>query len=155
MFLLGIFVSVVSIVRLSILMGLNLANGDVTYNLSQVFIWSMVEVQVGLICGCLPSLRPAVQKLGLGRLLPSTRPTEPNSGPPGDNHGHIQPSAHSRDKSKSGGGGGRKNFGLFSTLAGVSQIDEEEDSYEMIKKYNEGKESSLPCAHHFIRQELR
>lgn len=138
MFLLGVFVSVVSVVRLSILMGLNLTNGDVTFNLSQVFIWSLVEVQVGLICGCLPSLRPFVQKLGLGKLFPTTRPTDPNSAPiGGDSDGRVHPSAHSRDKSRSGGG--KKNFGLFSTLAGVSQIDEEEDSFEMIKKYNDDR----------------
>lgn len=139
MFLLGVFVSVVSVVRLSILMGLNLANGDVTYNLSQVFIWSLVEVQVGLICGCLPSLRPAVQKLGLGKLFPSSRSTaDAHNGPEGQSDGHIRPSAQSHSRNKSKSSGGRKNFGLFSTLAGVSQIEEEEDSYEMIKKYNAG-----------------
>ena len=139
MFSLGVFVSVVSVVRLCILMGLNLANGDVTYNLSQVFIWSLVEVQVGLICGCLPSLRPAAQKLGLGKMLPSTKVSEPRGSGPIIEHqnGHIQPSTHTKDKSK-GSSGGRKNFGLFSTLAGISQVDEEEDSFEMIKKYNDG-----------------
>ena len=154
MFLLGIFVSVVSVVRLSILMGLNLSNGDVTYNLSQVFIWSLVEVQVGLICGCLPSLRPAAQKLGLGRLLDSTRPTEPNSAPVEGRHGHIQPSAHSREKSNKSGGR-KANFGLFSTLA--SQAEEEEDSFEMIKKYNEGhgKHDTAVEASHVTPSESR
>lgn len=152
MFSLGVFVSVVSVVRLCILMGLNLANGDVTYNLSQVFIWSLVEVQVGLICGCLPSLRPAAQKLGLGKLLPTTKASEPRGSGQiieHNNDGHIHPSAHTKDKSK-GSSGGRKNFGLFSTLAGVSQIDEEEDSFEMIKKYNDdrGKTDTAVATQH-------
>ena len=47
MFLLGCFVSVVSLVRLSVFMGLDLTSPNVTYNLSDVFIWSLVEVNVG------------------------------------------------------------------------------------------------------------
>lgn len=124
MFSLGVFVSVVSIVRLSILMGLDLTSPDVTYNLSQVFIWSLVEVNVGIICACLPSLRPAVRYLGFGKLFSSTtqdayRQQEDTPAPS---------KLHSHQKSQSSR---KKPFGFISRLD-----DEEEDSFQMIANSN-------------------
>lgn len=111
-------------------MGIDLASPDVTYNLSPVFIWSSVEINVGLICACLPSLKPAVQWLGLSKLFGSTK-ADHNSRP----SGHIEPSPYynsdvdrSRQSKKKGG------YGIFSTLAG--DMDEEEDSFQMIGQHH-------------------
>lgn len=125
MFSLGIFVSVISIVRLRIFMGLDLASPDVTYNFSQVFIWSLVEVHVGIICACLPSLRPAVRFLGIGKFFSSTtqdvyrqheRTPDPST-------------LHSHQKSQSSK---RRPFGFISRM----EEEEEEDSYQMIANTN-------------------
>ena len=120
MFSLGVFVSVVSIVRLSILMGLDLTSSDVTYNLSQVFIWSLVEVNVGIICACLPSLRPAVRYLGFGKLFSVTTQ---------DAYRQHDESPQSKTHQSSK----KKPFGFMSRL---DDDDGEEDSFQMIANSN-------------------
>lgn len=144
MFSLGIFVSVVSIIRLSILMNLDLASPDITYNMSQVFIWSLVETNVGLICACLPSLRPAVKLLGLSRLFPSSDTVARNA--------YIQQetpdaSLHVTNKSQSSK---RSPFGFMTTLGGSTKYEEEEDSFQMINTQNGayGKNSTTVGAYH-------
>ena len=129
-FLLGCFVSIVSIIRLSIMVNLDLASEDVTYTLSTVFIWSIVEVNVGLVCACLPSLRPAMRFLGLGRVFGSTRRSKATPG----SLGHLEPAAHvdSQGRLRSS-----KNRGRISNLTGTSQRDEEEDSLQMIRQRDE------------------
>lgn len=144
-FLLGIFVSIVSIIRLSILMHLDLASPDITYNMSQVFIWSLVETNVGLICACLPSLRPAVKILGLSRLFPSSATMARNA--------YIQqdtPIASRTTGDKSQSSSRRKQFGFMSTLGGSTKYDEEEDSFQMINQQNlaYGKNSTTVGAYH-------
>lgn len=81
-FSIGCFVSVVSIVRLTILMRLDISSTDITHNLTEVVIWSIVEINTGLICACLPSLRPAIKLLGLDRLFlsRSRHPSKPLPG---------------------------------------------------------------------------
>lgn len=44
---------------------------DRTYAYASTLIWSAVEVNVGITCGCLPVLQPVVQKL-FGRILGTT-----------------------------------------------------------------------------------
>lgn len=44
---------------------------DRTYAYASTLIWSAVEVNVGITCGCLPVLQPVVQKL-FGKVLGST-----------------------------------------------------------------------------------
>ncbi|RMZ12218.1 hypothetical protein D0864_00759 [Hortaea werneckii] len=132
MFCLGAFVSVVSIVRLSILLGLDLNSSDATFNFSEVVIWSMVEINCGLICACLPSLRPAVRLLGLGRLFGGT------SGQTGQpSNGRVTPGPDSSDALKPYRRQSRKNPGLFSITATERPMTgfegSDEDSYAMIE----------------------
>jgi hypothetical protein len=117
-FALGAFVSIVSMIRLSVL--LDTANGafDVTYTYKDVYMWSLVEINVGLTCACLPSLRPIVKVIGLKRLFSSgrSRPSDlrtpdPSQGLSGNTSGHM----NSRRKPK----------GMFSQL-------EDDDEFEMI-----------------------
>ncbi|KAK5108700.1 hypothetical protein LTR62_008105 [Meristemomyces frigidus] len=125
MFLLGCFVSVVSLVRLSVFMGLDLSSPNVTYNLSDVFIWSLVEVQVGIICACIPSLRPAVRILGLGKWF------EKNVTSGAQQSGEIRSSPYQYPSTSQRSHPVRKPS-MFASL--FSHLDEEEDSFEMIGK---------------------
>ncbi|KAH8758528.1 hypothetical protein F5882DRAFT_480263 [Hyaloscypha sp. PMI_1271] len=61
MFLLGGFICVIGIIRLFFLATLKMA--DVTYSLVDTYVWSSVETSVGVICACLPTLRPLFTKL--------------------------------------------------------------------------------------------
>ncbi|KAE9379595.1 hypothetical protein N431DRAFT_500120 [Stipitochalara longipes BDJ] len=61
MFLLGGFICVIGIVRLFFVATLKMT--DVTYSLVDTYVWSSVETSVGVICACLPTLRPLFMKL--------------------------------------------------------------------------------------------
>lgn len=89
-----------------------------------------MEVNVGLICACLPSLRPAVRALGLDRLFVPTRSSRGTPRP----SDRVEPSAHadSRDAFRTSS----KKRGILSTLTGTGW-DEEEDSFQMIRLHNE------------------
>ncbi|KAF2108557.1 hypothetical protein BDV96DRAFT_587417 [Lophiotrema nucula] len=144
MFLLGIFISVVSMVRLAIFLKIPIAtSANVTYNFRDIIVWSVVEINVGLACACLPSLKPAVAWLGLNKFFSFTnsRPThatpgqssnQPSFGKSGDSDRH-----HGRKKGSTGG--------LFSTLAGLTKIDSEEDGFHMMDRSNDnnGKDNSV------------
>ncbi|KAL9470941.1 hypothetical protein ACSS6W_008882 [Trichoderma asperelloides] len=64
MLLVGTFVTVVSIVRLQFLVNLG-SSANPTFDQVDVSIWSTVEINTGIICTCLPSIR-----LFLIRLFP-------------------------------------------------------------------------------------
>ncbi|KAF2770284.1 hypothetical protein EJ03DRAFT_78296 [Teratosphaeria nubilosa] len=135
MFMLGCFVSVVSIVRLTVLMSLDLSSKDSTFNFSEVVIWSVVEIHCGMICSCLPSLRPAIKLLGLQCIFGSI-----SSHPRGqsDSNGRATPGPGS-DALRSWKHPLRKLRSPY-TITDLSTYhpnDEEEDSYEMIRKANE------------------
>ncbi|KAF6237360.1 hypothetical protein HO173_004250 [Letharia columbiana] len=57
---LGGFVTIVAIVRLVYLIKADAEPADVTINLSNILIWTGVEVNMSVVCACLPSLRPIV-----------------------------------------------------------------------------------------------
>ncbi|GJC99389.1 CFEM domain-containing protein [Colletotrichum higginsianum] len=62
MFIVGTFVTVVSIIRLQSLV--DFAKGsNATMDFMDVSIWSTVEICVGIICACLPSIRMILVKL--------------------------------------------------------------------------------------------
>jgi len=61
MFLLGGFICVIGIIRLFFLATLKM--NDATYSLVDTYIWSSIETNVGVICACLPTLRPLFMKL--------------------------------------------------------------------------------------------
>jgi hypothetical protein len=74
-FALGIFVTVVDVIRIYYLQqavtqgfaAARLGTGvDFSWNVSSAFLWSAVEVNVGIICACIPTLKPLIT-----RILPS------------------------------------------------------------------------------------
>jgi hypothetical protein len=124
MFALGTFIAVVSLVRLIIFLQIPIATqGDVTYNFREIIVWSIVEINIGLTCACLPSLKPAFQMIGLNKLFSfaSSRPSDMRSPGP-SSQGALDNSKSSGRPRKKGATGG-----LFSTLAGMSRMDDEEE----------------------------
>lgn len=75
MFMLGGFVTIISIVRLSALVSVDLTSPDLTWNFSYVSIWTITESNMAIVSGCLPSLRPIYSLLLTGSPMPSTRAT--------------------------------------------------------------------------------
>ncbi|KAG9698227.1 CFEM domain-containing protein, partial [Aureobasidium melanogenum] len=77
MFSLGIFVTFVSVVRLhSLIVFANSQN--ITWDYNDAAWWSTVEIHVGIICACLPSVRALFVSLGasaLGTTRANSRPT--------------------------------------------------------------------------------
>ncbi|GLI76665.1 hypothetical protein PoHVEF18_004939 [Penicillium ochrochloron] len=59
-FFIGVFVCIASIVRLHYLTCLK-GTLDITWVMSDVYVWSTVEPCLGIICACLPALQPLVQ----------------------------------------------------------------------------------------------
>ncbi|KAF7861370.1 hypothetical protein EAF04_007935 [Stromatinia cepivora] len=75
-FSLGIFVAIVDVVRIyylqqasndfqtSVLAHSKLSVGDnFAYNASLSFMWSAVEVNIGIVCACIPTLKPLVKRI--------------------------------------------------------------------------------------------
>ncbi|KAH7275904.1 hypothetical protein B0J15DRAFT_507405 [Fusarium solani] len=124
MFTLGFFICIVSIIRLTIVMSIRTDDRNVTYNLRDFMLWSTVEINIGLVCACLPSMRPLLQVIGLSRLFSTGRGTSEPSGPAGN--------SSSYPLSRTEGSRPRKKGGIFSTLAGLSKIDSNEDEFQMI-----------------------
>ncbi|TLD09701.1 hypothetical protein PspLS_11376, partial [Pyricularia sp. CBS 133598] len=57
-FLLGISVTIASIIRFSYVLNLDLQSPDVTWNIIPAFYWTIVETNIAIICCCLPTLKP-------------------------------------------------------------------------------------------------
>ncbi|KAM5342214.1 hypothetical protein ACJ41O_015245 [Fusarium nematophilum] len=55
---LGLFVTAVSFVRLYYVVALDFTDIDVTWMFSEEMMWTGIEVNVGTVCSCLPSLKP-------------------------------------------------------------------------------------------------
>ncbi|KAM3067564.1 hypothetical protein ACMFMF_009563 [Clarireedia jacksonii] len=56
MFSVGLFVSIISIIRLKYLVTFNNTTNP-TKDYTPIVVWSVVETQAGIICACLPSIR--------------------------------------------------------------------------------------------------
>ncbi|RFN44924.1 integral membrane protein [Fusarium flagelliforme] len=57
-FALGLFVTAVSFVRLYYVVALDFNSLDVTWLFSEEMMWTGIEVNLGTVCACLPSLKP-------------------------------------------------------------------------------------------------
>jgi hypothetical protein len=74
-FILGIFVTIISVVRLVNILNVDLASPDVTWNFVGAIIWTNTEANCAVIACCLPSLRP-ILNLALRGTIKSTIRTE-------------------------------------------------------------------------------
>lgn len=73
MFCVGTFVTVVSILRLKSLVHFGVSTNP-TWDQSDVIKWSNIEINVAIICACMPALRVILVQM-FPRLLGSTRAT--------------------------------------------------------------------------------
>lgn len=127
MFVLGTFIAVVSLVRLIIFLNIPIStSGDLTYNFREIIIWSIVEINIGLVCACLPSLKPAFAFIGLSGLFSFSNSRGSNAKSPGPSSGYpsfgkSMGSDRSRPRKKGSTGG------LFSTIGGLTRLDSEEE----------------------------
>ncbi|KAM0816202.1 putative Integral membrane protein [Seiridium cardinale] len=127
MFMLGCFVSVVPVVRLTILVGIPLSSSDVTYNTKEVIIWSIVEINIGLVSACLPSMKRALSLLYLDRLIPGSTGRNTTPDPNG-----FAPTTRAVSERSRGQQIKRLSGRLLSSFAGMTMLDDDEDSYQMI-----------------------
>lgn len=131
MFALGTFIAVVSLVRLIIFLQIPIAtSGDVTYNFREIIVWSIVEINIGLTCACLPSLKPVLTMIGLNKLFSftSSRPSNARSPGPSSNFPSAGMGTEGSSRPRKKGATG----GLFSTLAGLTKLDSEEDGFKIM-----------------------
>ncbi|KAI1853311.1 hypothetical protein JX265_000190 [Neoarthrinium moseri] len=78
-FVVGLFVTAVSIVRLQYVLALDLTAIDATWNWSDEMMWTGVETNVATICACLPNLKPLFNLIMFGSWNHSTvRSTNPD-----------------------------------------------------------------------------
>lgn len=128
LFMLGMFIAIVSMVRLSIFMKIPFDEAnDMTFHFREIIVWSCVEINVGLACACLPSLKPALSIFGLNRLFSFADSRAVTPGPSKELNGWPNGSDNitiSRSSKKQ-----KKGRGLFSTLA--SRIDDDDNFKRM------------------------
>ena len=108
MFCVGTFVTVVSIVRLSSLVHFR-GSANLTWDYFDVSMWSTVEITIGIICACMPSLRLILvrvwPKIFDGTLTRRATYYYPRRGNGGNNSKSLESSGRgtTTDKSKSKG----------------------------------------------------
>jgi hypothetical protein len=99
-------VTIVSIVRLRFILGVDLQSPDITWNFIDAIIWSNVECDTAIVCGtgsaqiftyllwtsadsftaCLPALKPLLTFALKGTMKSSTDPSKPRSGAVGSKY---------------------------------------------------------------------
>jgi hypothetical protein len=149
MFVLGTFIAVVSLVRLIIFLQIPIAtSGDATYNFREIIVWSIVEVNIGLVCACLPSLKPAFALIGLSGLFSfsSSRASNNQSKEPIGSYPQYGRSTDSQSRPRKKGSTG----GLFSTIGGLSRLDSEEELKIVDDSHgkNHSEVEMMPIGHH-------
>ncbi|KAJ5095079.1 hypothetical protein N7532_007370 [Penicillium argentinense] len=90
--LLGVFVCAASIIRLHYVHYLN--SPDLTWVMSDVYVWSAVEPCLGIICGSLPAMQPLVRSVmkmeTLFQIRPQFRRGKPSSAAHVGDTGRLQ-----------------------------------------------------------------
>ncbi|KZF23478.1 hypothetical protein L228DRAFT_238042 [Xylona heveae TC161] len=129
-FLLGGFVCIAGIVRLHFLSQMYVTP-DFTWNMAQSFIWSCVEPCIGIVCACLPTLRPLLRTL-FPRLFSRASGGKGSSGDTGGTGGTGKSNgATSGDRDNfvrlPGSGGNRRSRTKSLNLAGMSTTTDEYD----------------------------
>ncbi|PNP52283.1 hypothetical protein FNYG_15856 [Fusarium nygamai] len=90
-FTLGVFVTIISIIRLFFILNLDLKSPDVTWNISNSLIWSNVEANIAIVCCCLPSLKPLYSIALNGIVNSAARSSDSKSGTANALDRHPQP----------------------------------------------------------------
>ncbi|KAK8124078.1 hypothetical protein PG999_003996 [Apiospora kogelbergensis] len=97
-FALGAFVTIVSIVRLKLILNVDLLSADITWNFNDTIIWTNIETNTAIICACLPALKPLLT-LALKGTLKSSAGGGSNTAP---GSGYMKGSGVHQSKSMKG-----------------------------------------------------
>ncbi|KAK2003009.1 CFEM domain-containing protein [Colletotrichum falcatum] len=123
MFSLGIFVTIVSVIRLrSLILFANSQN--ITWDYTEAAWWSTVELDVGIICACLPSLRSLFMALGV-KALGSTKE---------NSHGHS--SGQKSTGMKPGTNKSGVSSAIEKSVKSVPRQGDESDFIPLVDVYN-------------------
>ncbi|VUC26584.1 unnamed protein product [Clonostachys rosea] len=133
MFTLGLFVCIVSAVRLSEVMAIRNNDSNITYNLRDFMLWSIVEVNIGIVCSCLPSMRRLLSAVGLGRLFSKGSSADKRTG-----SGTLGANTRRSGLATISGGGSHAKKTAWNpwSQVGLTKIDSEEDVHEMTTQLN-------------------
>ncbi|KAI1328539.1 CFEM domain-containing protein [Xylariaceae sp. FL0255] len=148
MFSLGIFVTVVSAIRLqSLILFANTQNP--TYDYNDAAWWSIIELHIGIICACLPSIRSLLVILG-ARFLGSSKGTSQKSI-------YVNDNSVKRSRANTGRGIDDKGFevpkrgdeGDFIPLVEIqSSADKAPNSKSRVVRVKESYDSDLKSQYH-------
>ncbi|RLL95029.1 hypothetical protein CFD26_101863 [Aspergillus turcosus] len=116
----GSFACVIAIVRIVTMMPF-VHSMDFTWYKVTLAKWAMVEINVGIICACLPVLRPLVLRV-FPRLLGSKNSSADKH--TGESYTMHEPSSKSKSKSKKG----VRNWDYLTTLGTHNAMEEDVES---------------------------
>ncbi|KAM0450434.1 hypothetical protein ACHAO4_006410 [Trichoderma viride] len=164
-FCVGLFVTIVSIVRLHYLLQGNLTSPDITWNFVNIALWSVVEGNTAIFCGkhvpssrdlpslwvifsdslslppaCLPFLRPVLSKFSFGIFSLSSVPSkkQPSSG----TRGTLRMSYYQKDGARPWQGDGR--FVTTTSHSRAYSHAHETDEHPFAHLTDDGSERSIP-----------
>ncbi|KAI6462594.1 hypothetical protein MCOR16_010269 [Pyricularia oryzae] len=89
-FLLGAFVTIISMVRLSYLLHLDLQSPDITWNFVVAVIWTNLEGNIAIICCCLPTLKPILNLVMEGSAATRLGSRKNTYGSGANNSNHLE-----------------------------------------------------------------
>ncbi len=145
MFLVGTFVTVVSILRLQSLVTFATSSNP-TWDQVNVVMWSNIEVNVGIICACLPALRVILVRL-CPKVFATTRGTsQPNYGTGTRRMGYkLEESASSPSAAgKSGSKLGRDaNTIVYTKTFEVQNAETDETSLVRMEEFESARKAKL------------
>ncbi|KAK1255860.1 hypothetical protein MKX07_008119 [Trichoderma sp. CBMAI-0711] len=137
-FLVGIFVTIVSIVRFHYLLEGNLTSPDITWNFVNIALWSVLEGNLAIFCACLPFLRPLIIKLGCRNLSLSTATSKKQK----QSSTTPRMSLHPNDHPRTWQGDGR--FGTSTCHSRAYSTTRETDGHPFVRLTDNGSEASVP-----------
>ncbi|KAL8345848.1 hypothetical protein RB601_005756 [Gaeumannomyces tritici] len=120
-FLLGAFVTIISMVRFNFILNVDLASPDITWNFSNAIIWTNAESNIAVVCCCLPSLKPILNLLIHGRASLTTGGGSGGSG----------------SKQKGSGGGADNSLVTFGQ-GGGRRVDNDGRPFAWLDDHSEG-----------------
>lgn len=132
MFMLGLFVCIVSVIRLTEVMAIRADDQDITWNLRNFILWSMVEINVGIISLCLPSMRRLLRTIGLGKLFSQGSSADTDKSPRQTASNANKATQPSSNGSRSGKSRSRLKSRRVWPHFGLTNIDTDGDAYQMI-----------------------
>ncbi|KAK5998967.1 hypothetical protein PT974_01351 [Cladobotryum mycophilum] len=146
-FLVGIFVTIVSIVRLNYLLHTDLSSPDITWNFVDVGLWSILEGNIATICACLPFLRPILSKIPCGMFnlasIASNKQQQSSSNP---KPGHPDQSDHLRSWEGDG------KYGKLGTHVRSYSRTAGRDEHPFVYLADNGSERDMPTSSQDSRQ---